>query len=715
MKFALIAMSYEDGAEVTSTHDTQTAPMEDGAGYAYLDSFDVIPAEDDDVSTGSDGPPADEELGPLSMNLGSYSCKFVSNIPATSDNNDPSNPRTYFDLGLRHFFAYHHEEAYKCFLACIALAPDCAFAHGMVALCHGPNYNFKGEAYYESTNHAEEEANVLREVGENGSEEDIAIMRRLYPSQQVASRHALLAIQKVQELKRRHRGFNKNSRSVKLGRKRRSCPAEENDDQVSAANSAMTPTSQPISDIETQILSAIRTLTMYPGIHPELAEKTVGRPYSDALRKVHQRFPQDAEVSYFFAESLMVLNAWNLYEYPTGRPLSRDIGEIQVVLEEALVLHPDHAGICHLYVHLCEMSSHPEKALPACRALRTCFPDAGHLIHMPTHIDVLVGDYESCVQYNFSAIIADEKIMKISPDTAGTESFYFGYIVHNFHMLVYGAILGGMEGIGMEMAHKLNGYLNEDLFIQNPDLTAYLESYAALDIHIMVRFGRWEEILNMPFPKYPLLMLFRSAALHFARGLALANLGHVQEATKEANLFDDLRLHSSAGMRILHNNTVANLLAVDAPMLRGEIAYFSGNYDEAFSLLRRAVALQDGLNYDEPWGKMQPIRHALGGLLCKQGHFIEAEQVFRVDLRFHPANPWSLVGLIACLNGRLKVCEKKSCCHKKFEPAAPLVGEDRDAAIFEVKKLESLLEKKKKAMWVDFDVSVPCLCCKNNH
>ncbi len=267
----------------------------------------------------------------------------------------------------------------------------------------------------------------------------------------------------------------------------------------------------------------------------------------------------------------------------------------------------------------------------------------------------------------------------------------------------------------MEMAHKLNGYLNEDLFIHNPDLTAYLESYAALDIHIMVRFGRWEEILNTPFPKYSLLMLFRSASLHFARGLALANLGHVEEATKEANLFDDLRFHSSAGMRILHNNTVANLLAVDAPMLRGEIAYFSGNYNEAFTSLRRAVALQDGLNYDEPWGKMQPIRHALGGLLCKQGHFIEAEQVFRVDLRFHPANPWGLVGLIACLNGRLKIDEKKSCCRKKAEPAVPLEGEDRDAAIFEVKKLEALLEKKKKAMWVDFDVSVPCLCCKNFH
>ena len=113
---------------------------------------------------------------------------------------------------------------------------------------------------------------------------------------------------------------------------------------------------------------------------------------------------------------------------------------------------------------------------------------------MPTHIDVLVGDYTSCIYYNYQAIIADEKLMRISPDTAGTDSFYFGYSVHSFHMLVYGAILGGMESIAMDIAHRLNTYLNEDVFVQNPDLTVYLEAYSALDIHIMVRFGRWKEI-----------------------------------------------------------------------------------------------------------------------------------------------------------------------------------------------------------------------------
>lgn len=327
-----------------------------------------------------------------------------------------------------------------------------------------------------------------------------------------------------------------------------------------------------------------------------------------------------------------------------------------------------------------------------------------------------MGDYESCVKYNLLAILADEKIMRASPDTAGSESFYFGYIVHNFHMLVYGAILGGMESIAMEKALELNNYLPEDLFVEHPDLTAYLESYAALDIHVMVRFGRWEEILCVPFPRFPLLMLFRSASLHYARGLALANTGQIQLAIAEANLLDRLRLNPCADLRILHNNKVSDLLAVDAPMLRGEIAYFSGKYDEAFALLRKAVELQDGLNYDEPWGKMQPLRHALGGLLCKQGHYEEAEQVFRVDLKFHPKNPWGLVGLITCLNGRLKAGQDGSSSNKVNRNGLKVDEQESNDILLELQRLSDLLTEQRKSMWADPKIiQAPCACCTGSH
>jgi len=188
-------------------------------------------------------------------------------------------------------------------------------------------------------------------------------------------------------------------------------------------------------------------------------------------------------------------------------------------------------------------------------------------------------------------------------------------------------------------------------------------------------------------PKNKRVMLYRAASIHFARGLARAALGDVSEAKREADRFDSLRKDPEAENRILHNNSVARLLAVDAVMLRGEIAYREGNYDIAFAFLRRAVEMQDGLNYDEPWGKMQPIRHALGGLLQEQGHTEEAIQVFRRDLEFHPKNPFALVGLIKCL---------------KSSPS-------NDAAD-EIAELEQQLESQ-RGEWTDYDITVPCECC----
>lgn len=627
--------------------------------------------------------------------------------------------RAYFDLGLRLMLAYQHEEAAKCFLACLAVSPHCALAHGMVSLCHSPNYNFKGEAYYGSTDHPDDTGHhslvIVDAANTEANAEKAALdeMMCLFPSQQVAERHSRLALESVEELRRL-------SKKRKGGNVDLASREKHNSDPSSTPFSfSVKPLPEPsaISDIECQVLSAIRALTCNPGVEPSVAEEIVGRPYADALRIVHSRYPHDAEVSYFLAESLMVLNAWGLFEYPSGKALSQDVGEIEAVLETALKEHPQHAGLCHLYVHLSEMSANPSKALNACEPLRRKFPDAGHLVHMATHIDVLVGDYEACVRWNYEAIRADQRVITSSPDTAGTVSFYFGYIVHNYHMLVYGCILGGMEGKAMEVATHLNGYLFEDVFVQHPELTAYLESYAALDIHVMVRFGRWREILGVALPRNPQVMLYRSAILRYARTLAYANLGDFQSAQREADVFDAIRIDTNTDNRILHNNTVADLLAVDAPMIRGEIAYHQGHYDRAFSLLRKAVALQDGLNYDEPWGKMQPIRHALGGLLLERCQTEEAEQVFREDLKFHPRNPWGLVGLIRCLEHRYRTKNGDKCCApSSMKTPGSCDNQDvkEDNLSAEISRLEADLDVQRNSEWADYTITASCACCQRS-
>jgi tetratricopeptide (TPR) repeat protein len=268
-------------------------------------------------------------------------------------------------------------------------------------------------------------------------------------------------------------------------------------------------------------------------------------------------------------------------------------------------------------------------------------------------------------------------------------------------MAVYGGILGAMEKKSMELANKLSSIVTEGMFEEFPDLAAYLESYSALEIHTMIRFGRWKELLEVEPPKDKKLMLYRAASIKFARSLSLAALGDTAEARKEADRFDSIRNDPEAHERILHNNTVASLLAVDAAMLRGEILYREGKYEQAFTMLRTAVDMQDNLNYDEPWGKMQPIRHALGGLLLEQGHIEEAEQVFRKDLFFHPKNPWALVGLLGCL----KKQSGSSCCSSNGGSS------DTDRAS-EISEIEEQLNIIRQGAYVDFEVVVPCECCQ---
>jgi tetratricopeptide (TPR) repeat protein len=169
----------------------------------------------------------------------------------------------------------------------------------------------------------------------------------------------------------------------------------------------------------------------------------------------------------------------------------------------------------------------------------------------------------------------------------------------------------------------------------------------------------------------------------------------VEDAEREAQKFDELRQNSDAGQRILHNNYVSSLLDVDAPMIRGEIAYRQGRFDDAFELLEHAVMLQDGLNYDEPWGKMQPIRHALGGLLLEQGHIQRAEEVFRQDLKIHPLNPWGLRGLTDCLEEKIK--RGGEGVRASTEP--------------ELNLLTAKFENQRKNEWADVQISHSCACC----
>ena len=390
--------------------------------------------------------------------------------------------------------------------------------------------------------------------------------------------------------------------------------------------------------------------------------------YADAMRKVLANHPEHLDVRSVFVESLMNLSPWKMWDLRKGVPAegaytveAQDVLETVLDTGGAAMAHP---GLLHLYVHLMEMSPHPEKALKAGDILRTLVPDAGHLVHMPTHIDVLCGDYVKVVRGNETAVEADLKYF----EREGAFNVYTGYRQHNYHFVVYGALFLGQIEPALSAVRGMTETVPEAMLrIESPPMADFFESYMGLEPHILVRFGKWDELIQMQPPEDPELYCTLNANTLYARAVAFAALGRVAEAEAEEKLFL-AACDAVPKTRMMHNNTVRDLLEIAKEMVRGEIEYRKGNYDAAYAHLRRSVALDDDLPYDEPWGWMQPARHALGALLFEQGHAEEAEAVYREDLGLggqlsratvHPDNIWSLRGLHDCLKKRGETIEIK--------------------------------------------------------
>jgi tetratricopeptide (TPR) repeat protein len=379
--------------------------------------------------------------------------------------------------------------------------------------------------------------------------------------------------------------------------------------------------------------------------------------YADAMAALAEAFPNDVDVQALTADALMNVTAWALWDTSTGEPAPGSrVVQAKRILDDALATDAGraHPGVLHLYLHAMEMSARPEEALPAADLLRGLVPDAGHLQHMPSHIDVLCGDYRSSIVANTAAVQADRRFV----DRSGPLNFYSLYRAHDLHFVVYSAMFQGQYTTALQAADELAEQLTPELLaIESPPMADWLEAFAPLRVHVLVRFGRWDDLIAHPLPADTDLYCTTAATIHYARGVAHAAKGQLPQALAERDAFTAAysRIPES---RYLFNNTSRDILAVAAAMLEGEIAYREGQFDTAFEHLRRAIELDDSLPYDEPWGWMQPTRHAYGALLLEQGRVEDAAAVYAADLGLdptlsrpcqHPGNVWSLHGYHECL------------------------------------------------------------------
>ncbi len=368
---------------------------------------------------------------------------------------------------------------------------------------------------------------------------------------------------------------------------------------------------------------------------PKSDLRAAAEQYRDSMRDVVKRFPDDLDAATLFAEAGMNLHPWGLWR-ADGTP-EQGTEEIVSTLESVIRREPDHLGAIHYYIHSVEASSSPERALAGANRLAELAPAAGHIVHMPAHIYIRTGDYEAAVKTNQKAALADQAYIK----AGAAEGIYsMMYYSHNLHFIAMAAAMNGNYLESRRGAQMLAANVGPHVKVMPP-----LEGFMTVPLAVEVRFHKWNEILKAPQPDPA--MHTASVFWHFARGLALAGTGKLEEAEAEHKFVAQAeeKTPPDAIFQMPINNKTKDILKIAENVLGAKISLVKNDMDATVNQLRAAVAIQDSLKYDEPQDWFYPVRESLGAVLLKIGDDAGAEEVFRADLERNPRNPRSLFGL----------------------------------------------------------------------
>ena len=371
----------------------------------------------------------------------------------------------------------------------------------------------------------------------------------------------------------------------------------------------------------------------YPTPIAESDWKQFHLDYSNAMREVVKKYPDDLDAATMFAESLMMLRPWQLWTLD-GKPAPGTL-ELVAVIEAVLKRNPDHPGANHLYIHAVEASPNLERAIPSAMRLMTLVPGAGHLVHMPGHIFLQTGDYELAAKTNVNAAAADKTFVQ---HTGATGIYPLMYWTHNIHFIAYARAQQGRYDEAKQAALEMVENVGDaDLHMQ------MLEGFVLYPLMVDLRFHRWDEILKTPEPRVERKLL--RAFLQFARTMALVGQGKLNEAAAEQKQFELLRTTMPAELLYVINNKASDILALAAATLDAQLAWARGEKRNSIKQWRRAVELESTLHYDEPPPWFYPVRESLAAALLRNGQAKEAEAVFREAIDKRPRDGRLLFGL----------------------------------------------------------------------
>ena len=375
---------------------------------------------------------------------------------------------------------------------------------------------------------------------------------------------------------------------------------------------------------------------------PKSDLRAAAESYRDAMREVMKQFPDDLDAATLFAESGMNLHPWGLW-HPDGTP-EEGTEEIVATLESVIRREPNHLGAIHYYIHSVEASNSPERALAGATRLAQLAPAAGHIVHMPAHIYIRTGDYEAAVKTNQKAALADQAYLKAS---AAQGIYPMMYYSHNLHFIAMGAAMNGNYAESRRGAQLLAANVGPHVKEMPP-----LQGFMTVPMAVEVRFHKWDTILKTPKPDDSMQAV--AVFWHFARGLALAATGKVDEAEAEQKIVAEAeeKTPPDAIFQMPVNNKTKDILKIAENVLAAKISLAKKDNEAALRQLSEAVAVQDGLKYDEPQDWFYPVRESLGAVQLSVGDNAAAEKTFREDLQRNPRNPRSLFGLEQALKAQ---------------------------------------------------------------
>jgi tetratricopeptide (TPR) repeat protein len=370
---------------------------------------------------------------------------------------------------------------------------------------------------------------------------------------------------------------------------------------------------------------------------PQKNRGPLDQAFADAMRDLVKSYPDDLDAATLFAEALMDTMPWN-YWTEDGQPKPAT-EEMLAALEFVLKRQPDHAGACHYLIHAVEASPNPERGLAAAHRLRDLVPGAAHLVHMPSHIFVLVGNYHEASLCNERAIAVEEAYIARYKAKAM-------HPTHNLHVLSYSTSMEGRGADSIRAARKAAAGLTK-MDIERHIKTQWIK---ALPLLAQVRFGQWDGVLREPRPESD--WAYVTAMWHYARGMAFARTLQPAEAQHEAVALDRIAKGKPVDAMEPRDFPSASLMRIARAVLMAEVAGLHGGHEARMKGLEEAVRLQDKLAYMEPPYWYFPIRQLQGAALVETRQFAEAEKIYREDLKRHPDNGWSLFGLIQCLRAQ---------------------------------------------------------------